>query len=198
MEGGDGTGGVGEGGLEMGENLGRGLVFGRQFGRRAAPEERGAELALGVVEPFPDAQPGPVAEMAAAVAEGGEDLRGEDTLTHERPLSFALRFHLHSAVKAVREKQESGAEEEGGAVLLTLPSGAVWRLRADSGRLGIEESIYLGAENPTRSQQLVIAVAARPVVPNPPAAEDAGDTETPPVQPPTSHTVRWAISRVES
>ena len=55
LEGGDRTGGVGEGGQEMGEDLGLGSVFRRQFGRRAALEKCGADVALGVEEPFPDA-----------------------------------------------------------------------------------------------------------------------------------------------
>ncbi len=56
LEGSDGTEGVGEGCLEMSEDMGAGLVCGGQFGGRAAAEESGADLALGVVEAVPDAQ----------------------------------------------------------------------------------------------------------------------------------------------
>ena len=56
LEGSDGTEGVGEGCLEMSEDMGGGLVCGGQFGGRAAAEESGADLALGVVEAVPDAQ----------------------------------------------------------------------------------------------------------------------------------------------
>lgn len=80
LEGSDRTGGVGEGGLEMGEDLGRGLVLRRQLGRRAASEESGADVALGVVESFPDALQGPVAEMAVEGADGGEDAVGDGAL----------------------------------------------------------------------------------------------------------------------
>jgi hypothetical protein len=75
-EGGDRTGAVGEGGLEMGEDVRLGSVFRRQFGRRAAPEECGADRALAVAELLPDALQGSVAQMAVAVANGGEDADG--------------------------------------------------------------------------------------------------------------------------
>ena len=68
LEGGDRTGVAGEGGLEMGEDVRLGLVCRRQLGRRAAPEECGADRALTVAEPLPDALPGPVAQMAIEVA----------------------------------------------------------------------------------------------------------------------------------
>jgi len=80
LEGGDRTVGVGEGGLEMCEDLGCGSVLRWQFGRRAAPEECGADVALSVVEPFPDALQGPVAEMAVEAADGGEDAVGDGVL----------------------------------------------------------------------------------------------------------------------
>ena len=85
LEGGDGTVGVGEGGLEMGEDLGRrpvcGLVGdGRQFGRRAACRQCRADLALAQVEAFPDALPGAVAEMAVGGADGSEDAAGDGVL----------------------------------------------------------------------------------------------------------------------
>ena len=80
LEGGDGTVGIGEGGLEMGEDLGRGSVFRGQLGGRAAPEECGADGALAEVESLPDAQQGPVAEMAVEAANGGEDAAGNGAL----------------------------------------------------------------------------------------------------------------------
>ena len=49
-------------------------------GRRAASEECGADVALAVVEPLPDALPGPVAQMAVGGADGGEDAVGDGVL----------------------------------------------------------------------------------------------------------------------
>lgn len=74
LEGGNRTVGVGEGGLEMGENLRRRRMrgFRRQLGGWAAPQQCRADLALAVVEAFPDALPGPVTQMAG----GGADRRG--------------------------------------------------------------------------------------------------------------------------
>ena len=121
------------------------------------------------------------------VADGAEDIRGEDALLGERPVRFALRFHLHPAVTV---RQESAPDEEGGAVLLTLPSGAKWRLRADSGVLSIEESIYLGGESARRTSQVVVTVSPSATPETPAAGEpDAGQA---------ARTVRWALNQVES
>ncbi len=76
LEGGDRTVGIGEGGLEMGEYLrcrpgrGSGGRPGRQLGRRAPRRQCRADLALALVEAFPDALPGAVAEMAVGSADG--------------------------------------------------------------------------------------------------------------------------------
>jgi hypothetical protein len=65
LEVGDRTGGVGKGGLEMGDNLGRrsarcsGLI-----GRRTTSRQCRAELALAQVESSPEALPGPVTSPA--------------------------------------------------------------------------------------------------------------------------------------
>ncbi len=78
--------GVGEGGLEMGEHL-RGRLppgfrrrLGRQLRRRTASAQGGADLALSVVEPFPNALPGPLAQLAIEGAAGGEDAGGDSAL----------------------------------------------------------------------------------------------------------------------
>jgi len=147
------------------------------------------------------------------IAEGGEDLRGEDSLDADRPLPFTLRFHLHPSVTAVRDKAEQPAgDEEGGSVTLTLPSGTIWRLRSDSGQLSVEDSIYLGGGTPRRCTQVVInvtpsaapdeadtgagAVASAEAA----AAMDGADPAEAAAQPakPASQIVRWAIIRVAS
>jgi uncharacterized heparinase superfamily protein len=82
------------------------------------------------------------------LAENGEDLRGEDTLepvlgARPDPQPFIIRFHLHPSV------QPSMAPYDGG-VLLGLPSGVAWRLRAVGGALDLSESIYLGSGDELR------------------------------------------------
>jgi uncharacterized heparinase superfamily protein len=75
------------------------------------------------------------------LAAAGDDLRGEDRLvptddrTHGEP--FAVRFHLHPAVHV-------SPVQNGTSVLVRLPGGAGWRLRAAGGQLALEESIYVG------------------------------------------------------
>ncbi len=85
------------------------------------------------------------------VAESGEDVRGEDVVEAPTPQPFTLRFHLHPTVSA-------SLQQDGEAVLLRLPSGGGWRLRADGARLALEESIYLGAAEPRRSEQVIVSV----------------------------------------
>jgi uncharacterized heparinase superfamily protein len=93
----------------------------------------------------------------------GEDLRGEDILepvevkgeVQREPKPgpaevppFAVRFHLHPGVLANLQQDES-------SVLLRLPSGQGWRLRAQGCRVELEESVYLGTE-PRRTSQVAL------------------------------------------
>ncbi len=101
------------------------------------------------------------------VGESGEDVRGEDLIEAPTPQPFILRFHLHPTVQA-------SLQQDNEAVLLRLPSGGGWRLRADGARMSLEESIYLGSPQPRRAEQVVLT----------------GLAEEP-------QQVKWAISRVK-
>ena len=72
---GDRTVGVGEGSLKMREDLRRRSMrgFARQVGWRTSPRQRRADLALALVEPFPNALQGPVTELAFGGADGCAD-----------------------------------------------------------------------------------------------------------------------------
>ena len=83
------------------------------------------------------------------VSESGEDIRGEDAVEAAEPQPFTVRFHLHPDVDA-------SVQQDGDAVLLRLPTGSGWRLRADGARLTLEESIYLGGPQPRRTEQVVL------------------------------------------
>ena len=83
------------------------------------------------------------------LAGDGEDLRGEDRLDGRPGQSFAIRFHLHPQVQV-------SLTQEGGTVLLRLPSGIGWRLRAHGAVMSLAESIYLGGGAPRKSQQVVL------------------------------------------
>ena len=100
------------------------------------------------------------------VAESGEDIRGEDVVEAATPQPYVVRFHLHPTVDA-------SLQQDGEAVLLRLPAGSGWRLRADGARLTLEESIYLGGPEPRRSEQVVMT-----------GAQDGPQT------------VKWAITKV--
>ncbi len=100
------------------------------------------------------------------LAESGEDIRGEDAVEAPTPQNFTVRFHLHPAVSA-------SLQQDGEAVLLRLPTGGGWRLRADGAKISLEESVYLGGHEPRRSEQVVLT----------------GSAEGP-------QQVKWAISKV--
>jgi hypothetical protein len=87
LEGGDWAMDIGESGLEVGEDFrGRPARWfcrrpGRQLRRRAAAAmERGADRALGPVEPPPDALPGAFAEPGIDGLAGGENGAGDGEL----------------------------------------------------------------------------------------------------------------------
>ncbi len=102
------------------------------------------------------------------LAEGGDDLRGEDSIElpggEAESLSWVVRFHLHPGVVA-------SLVEDDQAVLMRLPSGHGWRLRVRGAKVALEESIYWGGDM-RRSRQIVLAAE------------------------PDAEAVRWAISRV--
>jgi uncharacterized heparinase superfamily protein len=86
----------------------------------------------------------------------GRVLDGEDTF---QPVSgefpphageFAVRFHLHPAVKANRLS-------DGHGVILLLPDKELWSFTGYGETVELEESVYLaGAEGPRRATQIVI------------------------------------------
>ena len=98
----------------------------------------------GYLKPF-----GAIHRRRLYLAESGEDIRGEDAIEAATPQPYALRFHLHPSVTA-------SLQQDGEAVLLRLPSGAGWRLRAEGARMTLEESVYLGSAEPKRSEQIVL------------------------------------------
>jgi uncharacterized heparinase superfamily protein len=83
------------------------------------------------------------------ISESGEDIRGEDAVEAASPQPYVVRFHLHPGVNA-------SLQQDGEAVLLRLPSGSGWRLRADGARMVLEESIYLGGPAPRRAEQVAL------------------------------------------
>jgi uncharacterized heparinase superfamily protein len=98
----------------------------------------------GWMKPF-----GAVHRRRLYMAESGEDIRGEDAVEAETPQPFTVRFHLHPSVTA-------SLQQGGEAVLLRLPSGGGWRLRADGAQMALEESVYVGGSEPRRSEQVVL------------------------------------------
>ncbi|HVX92178.1 MAG TPA: heparinase II/III family protein [Xanthobacteraceae bacterium] len=70
---------------------------------------------------------------------------------------FAVRFHLHPAIRANRLT-------DGHSVMLMLPNKDVWTFNAHEDEVEIEESVYLaGPDGPRRTVQIVIYGHARKV-----------------------------------
>jgi uncharacterized heparinase superfamily protein len=108
---------------------------------------------------------GIIHQRAIMLAAGGSKLDGEDVFapTQGRALpasardEFAIRFHLHPAVKASKHS-------DGHGVMLVLPNKEVWTFDGHEDRVELEESVYLGgAEGPRRAMQIVIHGRARQV-----------------------------------
>ena len=98
----------------------------------------------GYLKPF-----GAIHRRRLYLAESGDDIRGEDAIEAPTPQPYTLRFHLHPSVSA-------SLQQDGEAVLLRLPSGSGWRLRAEGARMTLDESIYLGGIEPKRCEQIVL------------------------------------------
>jgi uncharacterized heparinase superfamily protein len=103
-------------------------------------------------------------QRALLLSADGLRLDGEDLFTpasgntlptgHDQ---FALRFHLHPAVKANRMTDSHGA-------MLMLPNKEVWTFNAYEDRIELEDSVYLAApDGPRRTTQIVIYGRARKV-----------------------------------
>ncbi|OYQ34937.1 hypothetical protein CHU95_10185 [Niveispirillum lacus] len=89
------------------------------------------------------------------LAETGEDLRGQDKLTGTPGHEFAIRFHLHPGVRVA-------TLEDDAALLLRLPSGALWKFRASGAFIETADSIYLGqGADPRPTTQIVLRGATQ-------------------------------------
>ena len=103
-------------------------------------------------------------ERVLMLSADGQRLDGEDLFTPARGQSvpagrdqFALRFHLHPAVRANRLA-------DGHSAMLLMPNKEVWTFSAYEDRVDVEESVYLaGPDGPRRTVQIVIYGRARKV-----------------------------------
>jgi uncharacterized heparinase superfamily protein len=131
--------------------LGPRLVHGPvQIETRRMDNEKGTTVVAshdGYLRPF-----GIRHERELTLSPHGLAVTGVDRLIPVRErketLSFAIRFHIHPDVRV--------STASNGDVVLKLPNGEGWRLRA-TGSIGIEESVYLGGDTVRRSEQVVVA-----------------------------------------
>ncbi len=112
----------------------------------------------GYAKPF-----GIIHERTVTLAADGTKFEGEDLFLaadgdtqirteHDR---YAVRFHLHPAIKATRLT-------DGHGVLLMTPTKEAWTFSAGEDQVQLEDSVYLASnESPRRTVQLVIHGHAR-------------------------------------
>ena len=106
---------------------------------------------------------GVIHQRVLMMAQDGARLDGEDSLTPapggriRGDSDYALRFHLHPAVKASRLSDARG-------VMLVLPNREVWTFEALDDRVELEDSVFLaGNDGPRRTSQIVIRQDSRHV-----------------------------------
>jgi uncharacterized heparinase superfamily protein len=107
---------------------------------------------------------GMVHRRVLMISQDGTRLEGEDTISlapggriRGNEGDYAIRFHLHPAVKASRLS-------DGRGVMLVLPNREVWTFEALDDRVELEDSVFLaGNDGPRRSAQIVIRQDARQV-----------------------------------
>jgi uncharacterized heparinase superfamily protein len=98
------------------------------------------------------------------IAHDGARLDGEDSVSpapgariRGNETDYAVRFHLHPAVKASRLSDARG-------VMLVLPNRDVWTFEALDDKVELEDSVFLaGNDGPRRTAQIVIRQDARHV-----------------------------------
>jgi uncharacterized heparinase superfamily protein len=105
---------------------------------------------------------GAIHRRVLMIANDGARIDGEDTLSPPQggrfkgaDADFAVRFHLHPAVKASRLSDARG-------VMLVLPNRDVWTFEALDDKVDLEDSVFLaGNDGPRRTAQIVIRQDAR-------------------------------------
>jgi uncharacterized heparinase superfamily protein len=105
---------------------------------------------------------GVVHRRVLMAAHDGSRLDGEDTVSPApgarikgSETDYAVRFHLHPAVKASRLSDARG-------VMLVLPNRDVWTFEALDDKVELEDSVFLaGNDGPRRTAQIVIRQDSR-------------------------------------
>ncbi len=146
----------------------RGLLFGTPIvsGPRNVPVEREDGPNGTLLRTSHDGYAGDVGVIHSRTLQinaDGSTLDGEDSFTPSDVRGFpsggrdefAIRFHLHPAIKASRLSDSRG-------VILLLPDREVWTFATLAEKVEIEESVFLaGTDGPRRAVQIVIYGHAR-------------------------------------
>jgi uncharacterized heparinase superfamily protein len=128
-------------------------------------QESDEALSLGVSHDGYADRFGVVHQRLLRLAIDGRRLDGEDAfapangeaLPNDRADEFAVRFHLHPAVRPKRL-------DDGHGVMLMMPNKEIWGFSAYDDVAEVEESVYLaGRDGPRRTMQIVIYGRAREV-----------------------------------
>jgi uncharacterized heparinase superfamily protein len=106
---------------------------------------------------------GVIHQRVLMLSQDGTRLDGEDNLSPAQggkirgDSDYALRFHLHPAVKASRLSDARG-------VMMVLPNREVWTFEALDDTVELEDSVFLaGNDGPRRTTQIVIRQDSRQI-----------------------------------
>jgi len=144
----------------VGEPTARARIIGPEQVEAAITEEDGGQLLTASHDGY-ESRSGIIHHRTLRLAANGERLQGQDRLVAaEGPKpsaaegggsTFAIRFHLHPAVRAE-------LAQDGRSALLLLPNREGWRLIAGNGALAIEDSVFLAdPAGRNRTQQVVLS-----------------------------------------
>ena len=143
----------------IGEPAARARLIGPEQVEAAITEEDGGQLLTASHDGY-ESRTGVIHHRTLRLAANGERLQGQDRLAAPEGLkpfaaegasAFAIRFHLHPAVRAE-------LAQDGRSALLLLPNREGWRLLANSGTLSIEDSVFLADQaGRNRTQQVVLS-----------------------------------------
>ena len=142
----------------IGEPAARARLIGPEQVEAAITEQGGGQLLTASHDGY-KSRTGVIHHRTLRLAANGEHLQGQDRLVAPEGLkpsaadgaAFAIRFHLHPAVRAE-------LAQDGRSALLLLPNREGWRLLAGNGSLAIEDSVFLADQaGRNRTQQVVLS-----------------------------------------
>lgn len=94
----------------------------------------------------------------------GEDIRGQECIEADKPLSFVIRFHLHPTISVIEETTEIKEGETDKIIVLISENHQegrqIWWFRYSGAVATVEDSVYWGSGAKVATKQIVLYVSA--------------------------------------